>query len=536
MNDVVKLFGNRQIPDGALVKTMVLFCILECLSKSIIYWIRPIFETTLMIEIESILFKSCICLDFEKFFENGPALNCAKIYRHSAAIKESASMLVFDLLGSAVGLCSSASYLYGIMEPEILGRLLACLALATCIEVVLFRKLKLLKEECVKIDETRAEEMTECFENFFISKVTNTNEHARMSRLFTSDALLRYSILTGLLKLQNQLTTCAINSYILLCSNAARSVPISAIRELFNVSKSLRNLVDSFFELESMRIEVEDLEDISITASSGKHHLMPKDSGCIRAMPQGRSDNGVVEKSPVLLPIHLQPGIPSKAFVRLAGLTIFIQRIPILAVPHLEILCNQKIALVGKNGSGKTTFLKFFLGFFKFNGSVEVENAPVFNISERFLPIISYIPQNTYLNGTVYDELRENIQSDEEMIKISKIFGAHDFIKTIPTKYWTSVSKLSESERQMVKIIKNCSKKAMLLLADEPMYCLADEVQDKALDTILSSPNHSTKLIVIHHKSQINKFDKVLYFENQKILAFTPAEYFEYIKKKDNSL
>lgn len=530
MDSVVQLFGVGKAPEGALVRAMVLLCILECFSKSVVYWVRPIFETKLMVEVESILFEKCIYLSFERFFENGPALNCAKIYRHSAAIKESASMLVFDLLGSAVGLYSSASYLCEIMEPAVFGRLLACLAGITCIEVVLFRRLKLLKEECVKIEEARAAEMTECFENFFISRVTNTNEHPRMGRLFVSDALLKHSTLTGFLKLQNQLLSCAVNSYILLSSKGARSAPISAIRELFNASRSLTSLIDSFFELESKRIEVEDLEDIELAESDGRRGLVRRGAGQISPgtpIP--------TEKLPAMLPIAPQEP-PQRAFVRLTALEIFIQKMPILTDPHLEIFPNQKIALVGRNGSGKTTFLKFFLGFFRFNGCVEVENAPVVDIPETLLPAISYIPQNTYLSGTVYDELRENIPSDEEMVKTSKMFGAHEFIRALPEGYRTSASKLSESEKQIVKIIKSCSKQALLLLADEPMYCLSGEAQDRILDAILSSRNHSAKLVVVHHKNQIGKFDKVLYFENQTATVLSPAEYSECTKKRNGGI
>lgn len=492
MDAVLKIFGSKKQPKSSSLVKLVLYFIAECLSKSVVYWIKPIFEVSFINNIELLLFRKCLNLSFERFFNNGPALNNTKISRHSTSITKSAILLVFDVIGNVVGMYSSLDYLIRILELKMIFIIILCIILATFIEIKLFKNLEILKDMCIESNELKAKNMTECFENIFLLKITNTNEHDRLNSLFSSDAKLKYSILTSLLKWQNKVLCGLSNIYVVIYSKSIKNSPISMIRELYNLSDSFGCLLKGFFKLESKRIKTKDLELVVFEKTERLNKLEKTD-------------------------------MPLK--ITLIDLSIFVKGVTVLNMPFLELLGNQKIALVGDNGTGKTTFLKFLLGFYKYTGIVKVNNNIINDMENYLIPSISYLPQNNFLVGTIYEILRSNISSDEEMIKISKKFGAHEFIKTLPDGYRTSVNDLSESQRQIIKIIKSCSKKASILLADEPAYCISDEKQDKLLDIILSNPNQKSKLVIIHQMNQLYKFDLVFNFKNGGITIYKPLEY-----------
>lgn len=81
--------------------------------------------------------------------------------------------------------------------------------------------------------------------------------------------------------------------------------------------------------------------------------------------------------------------------ISIQNLTVFLDEKLIFSNLNVKFFNGDKIALVGENGSGKSTFLKVLLGFYTYEGKILIDEEYLKNLF--FGNIVSYIPQNTIL-------------------------------------------------------------------------------------------------------------------------------------------
>ena len=138
---------------------------------------------------------------------------------------------------------------------------------------------------------------------------------------------------------------------------------------------------------------------------------------------------------------------------------------------------------------------------------------------------ICYLSQNNFLNGTILEALMEDIKSNEQVIEICKHLGAHQFILNLPKGYQTLVEELNETQQQMINVIKAYHKQATILLADEPTDCFDSIDQESIIDFLLENSNHQIKIVILHNKEYISKFNRVFVTNNHSIEAYSREEY-----------
>lgn len=170
--------------------------------------------------------------------------------------------------------------------------------------------------------------------------------------------------------------------------------------------------------------------------------------------------------------------------------------------------------ILGASGSGKSTFLKLLMRFFKANSGeiryidkekyVEVNNINTQSVRSN----ISYVTQETQVFS---DTIEENIRiakldaTTDEVIEAAKKASLHEFIMTLPHGYNTRLSELGESlsggERQRIGIARAFLHDGDIMLLDEPtsnLDSLNEAVILKALET---EKDKKTIVIVSHRKS-----------------------------------
>ena len=170
--------------------------------------------------------------------------------------------------------------------------------------------------------------------------------------------------------------------------------------------------------------------------------------------------------------------------------------------------------ILGASGSGKSTFLKLLMRFFKENSGeirnidkekyVEVNNINTQSVRSN----ISYVTQETQVFS---DTIEENIRiakldaTTDEVIEAAKKASLHEFIMTLPHGYNTRLSELGESlsggERQRIGIARAFLHDGDIMLLDEPtsnLDSLNEAVILKALET---EKDKKTIVIVSHRKS-----------------------------------
>lgn len=187
---------------------------------------------------------------------------------------------------------------------------------------------------------------------------------------------------------------------------------------------------------------------------------------------------------------------------------------------NLDIYSHERVAFIGKNGSGKTTFIKTILGEQDLEVSGNVQIGPSVKIG--YLPqVIQFDNEDQQLLEYFKNSSKTNEQRARE------ILAKFEFYKEDVNK---RVKNLSGGERMKVKLAELLQKNINTLIFDEPTNHIdipTKEVLEGALEEF-----DGTLIFISHDRYFINKFaDKVIEFEDGKINIYL-GNYDNYIENK----
>lgn len=189
---------------------------------------------------------------------------------------------------------------------------------------------------------------------------------------------------------------------------------------------------------------------------------------------------------------------------------------------------GKKVGLVGISGSGKTTFLNLIPRFFNLeHGQILVDGQNINNINLNSLrKEISLVSQDVILFD---DTIKSNIlygnssASDDEVVAACKFAAAQDFIEKLPHKYQTIIGengiKLSGGQKQRLSIARAILKNSSIILLDEATSSLDSESETVIQKAIENLTKNKTTIIIAHRLSTIMNCDKILVFDNGKIIS-----------------
>ncbi len=199
---------------------------------------------------------------------------------------------------------------------------------------------------------------------------------------------------------------------------------------------------------------------------------------------------------------------------------------PLIENLNLTVAPGQRIAIVGRTGSGKTTLINLLMRFYDVNGGqVCVEGKDVREITRKSLrESYGMVLQETWLkNGTV----RENLKlgkpdcTDEEMIAAAKAAHAHGFIKRMEHGYDTLLSDggaLSEGQKQLLCIARIMLTKPPMLILDEATSSIDTRTEMKISDAFSKLMEGRTSFVVAHRLSTIVHSDRILVMESGHVV------------------
>ena len=199
---------------------------------------------------------------------------------------------------------------------------------------------------------------------------------------------------------------------------------------------------------------------------------------------------------------------------------------PLIEGLDLEVQCGQRVAIVGRTGSGKTTLINLLMRFYDVDGGkITVDGKDVREVTRSSLRT-SYgmVLQETWLkNGTVRENLKlgKPSASDEEMIAAAKAAHAHGFIKRMEKGYDTEISDggaLSEGQKQLLCIARIMLTKPPMLILDEATSSIDTRTELKISDAFSKLMEGRTSFIVAHRLSTIVHSDCILVMENGSVV------------------
>ena len=195
---------------------------------------------------------------------------------------------------------------------------------------------------------------------------------------------------------------------------------------------------------------------------------------------------------------------------------------------NFKIKKNEFIAIVGKTGSGKTTFLNLLMGLLEpTSGQITVDDRDIYNDVEKWRSNLGFVPQNINL---LDDSLKKNIAYGQldDLIKETNIKKSIElsqlstFLKNNKEQLDESIGesgiKISGGQKQRIAIARALYNNPEILIFDEPTSSLDPVTTSKLFDTLKKLNNEKTIILVSHDIKDFNIFDKVYEIKNQSIV------------------
>ena len=209
----------------------------------------------------------------------------------------------------------------------------------------------------------------------------------------------------------------------------------------------------------------------------------------------------------------------------------------VLGGVNFEIEPNKITAIVGKTGCGKSTTLSLIARFYDAQkGRITIDGVNVKDLSKNALRSnIGYVQQSPYIFNRSFKEnllLVKPDATDDEIVEACKKSEIHDFVLTTKDGYDTIIGEngitLSGGQRQRLAIARALLNDAKIIMFDESTSSLDNENQAKIQSVIENLSSTHTIVVVAHRLSTIINADKIIFMDENKILAEgTHKELFE---------
>ena len=199
----------------------------------------------------------------------------------------------------------------------------------------------------------------------------------------------------------------------------------------------------------------------------------------------------------------------------------------------LKINAGERVAIVGRVGSGKTTLSKLLLGLYAPSaGAVLVGGADVRQLDPSDLRRnIGAVMQEVWLmTGTVRQNiaLGAHYPADERIVEVSHIAGVHDFISTHPEGYNLRLGErgegLSGGQRQAITIARALVGRPPILLLDEPTSAMDINAERQLIERLKPVIGASTLVVITHKATLLELVDRVIVLDQGKVVADGPRD------------
>ncbi len=194
---------------------------------------------------------------------------------------------------------------------------------------------------------------------------------------------------------------------------------------------------------------------------------------------------------------------------------------------------GEKVAFIGRIGSGKSSIEKLILGLYEpQDGSILLDGTDIRQIDPADLRRnVGYAPQDVVL---FFGSIRDNIAlgkpfaDDMAILKAAEISGVTEFVNRHPAGFDMPVGErgegLSGGQRQSVTIARALLLDPPVLVLDEPTNAMDNSTEELFKAKLASELADKTLLLVTHKASLLSLVDRIIVLDNARIVADGPRD------------
>ncbi|MEM7300503.1 MAG: ABC transporter ATP-binding protein [Pseudomonadota bacterium] len=204
--------------------------------------------------------------------------------------------------------------------------------------------------------------------------------------------------------------------------------------------------------------------------------------------------------------------------------------VPVVETLNLSIKKGERVAFIGRTGSGKSTIMDLLMGLLSpTGGQISVDGVELAGEKRAgWQKHIAHVPQAIFLADAT---LAENIAFgiDPASIDMDRVKRAAEganiaeFVEGLPTKYQTTVGergvRLSGGQRQRIGIARALYKDADVLVFDEATSALDSETEASVMQAIEGLGRSLTIFIIAHRVTTVRFCDRIVRLERGKVVA-----------------
>ena len=199
---------------------------------------------------------------------------------------------------------------------------------------------------------------------------------------------------------------------------------------------------------------------------------------------------------------------------------------------NLEIFKGQKIGIIGKTGSGKSTLIDLIMGLLKpSSGNIFIDGHNIHDKKYKYklhkwMSAISHVPQDIFLiDGTIAENIafgyKNELFSLNRVIAAAKMAEIDSFIKSTSNGYSSYIGergiKLSGGQRQRIGIARALYKKSKILILDEATSALDNETEKNLINNLNKIGDDITIISIAHRRSTLQNFERIIEIDKGSI-------------------
>ena len=209
------------------------------------------------------------------------------------------------------------------------------------------------------------------------------------------------------------------------------------------------------------------------------------------------------------------------------------QPLPALTKVALKINAGQKVGIIGRIGSGKSTVAKLLLGFYQpYSGSSLFDGIDSRQIDPADLRRnIGYVPQDIELfYGTVKDNIVMGASHIEDslVLSVAKLAGVDEFVNRHPLGFEWQIGErgagLSGGQRQAIVLARALLLNPPILLLDEPTNSMDNRAEEQLKIRLQTYLKDKTLLLVTHRMSLLSLVDRLIVMDGGQVVAMGPKD------------